>query len=165
MLCPCRSTCPSKIFGQILPLDSDKDVSWTLESPGGKEIRYVVHNPLLPVTEAIDCIFVGKASSKVFASPAWGRPEASWKKMLVTQPALRGFPMDNCGARHFHAVHEDEWMGVTMGDCVEAARGFEDPGWSLVTAGVEQVSEETAALQVLERVEMAGKELQVNKMG
>ncbi|KAK4944717.1 hypothetical protein LTR10_015887 [Elasticomyces elasticus] len=84
------------------------------------------------------------------------RPEASWRKMLFTQPPVVNVVVDHGKAMHWHEILSTSAAGVTLGDIEKSSEAFEaNVGGTFNIAGefkLESVPTEEAMAEIAAKV-------------
>lgn len=103
---------------------------WAKKSSSKRQYRIFV-NPILVVgrNPSYQPYFhegaMMTSESKISESERWRRPEASWRKMLLTQPPLTHVLVDHAVSSHWHLVEASrETSGLTLEELYDSTAPF-----------------------------------------
>ncbi|KAK4614013.1 hypothetical protein CLAFUW4_09500 [Fulvia fulva] len=156
MHCASEDVCVRDDPGYCMPQGRTAWKCWSCPSTG-EENAFVVTNPLLPFCpgDRKNSSYLDHATfSLLLQDPVWNRPEASWRKMLITQPPLFQAIVEHRSAKHNHVFQASLGdLGITAGDCFESACAHGHPICGMVLADFVQLQETDTAGEALERMQ------------
>ena len=156
MECESKEVCEPEEWGGCMPQGKTGDICWSCPTTG-REITHVVTSPLLPFIPG-DCKnfhYLDWTTYELLPDdPIWSRPEASWRRMLITQPPLFQATVEHCGpVKHDHVFQaSSQDLGVTAGDCFESALAHGTTLRDLVMAGFVYLEKTTTVEEALEEM-------------
>ncbi|KAK5732255.1 hypothetical protein LTR17_010701 [Elasticomyces elasticus] len=123
---PCTSAGTCKRL--LEPPGHDREgTCWMFKVAGTQEAHDPTVNPLTTILwpeQSMSPEEIEFPTPLVGHNTAVARREASWRRMLFTQPPVTNLMVDHGYARHWHEVVATSAAGVTLGDIVENSYAF-----------------------------------------
>ncbi|KAK5705544.1 hypothetical protein LTR97_002663 [Elasticomyces elasticus] len=123
---PCKSAGTCKRLLEP-PGHGREGIRWMFEVAGTQEAHCPTINPLTTTLwpeQWMSSEEIEFRTPLVGHNTAVARREASWRRMLFTQPPVTNLMVDHGYARHWHEVVATSAAGVTLGDIVENSYAF-----------------------------------------